>query len=74
KNNNFQEQRLRSRGTETEESVQQRLTRAIEELKFGEIDGMFDLIITNDDIERAYSILRKFVLNEVEALKKSRGM
>ncbi|KAH9413304.1 hypothetical protein DERP_007780 [Dermatophagoides pteronyssinus] len=68
------EQRLRSRGTETEESVQQRLQRAIEELKFGEIEGMFDLIITNDDIEKAYSILRQFILNEVEALKKSRGM
>lgn len=68
------EQRLRSRGTETEESIQQRLTRALEELKFGEIEGMFDLIITNDDIEKAYSILRQFIVNEVEALKKSRGM
>ncbi|KPM03179.1 guanylate kinase-like protein 1 [Sarcoptes scabiei] len=68
------EERLRGRGTETEESLRRRLDRAIDELRFGQIEGMFDLIITNDDIDQAYSILREFVVEDVEALKKSRGM
>ena len=56
---------MRSRGTETEQSLRQRLDRAIEELRFGEIEGMFDLIITNDDIDKAYSILREFIVEVI---------
>ncbi len=57
-----QEDRLRNRGTETEESIKRRLDRAIEELRFGEIQGMFDLTITNDDFEKAYEMLRDFIV------------
>ena len=53
---------MRNLGTETEESIKRRLDRAIEELRFGELEGMFDLTITNDDFERAYEMLRNFIV------------
>ncbi|KAI2804579.1 hypothetical protein BLOT_003566 [Blomia tropicalis] len=68
------EDRLRNRGTETEESIKRRLDKAIEELRFGEIEGIFDLTITNDDFEQAYEVLRSFIVEDVEALKRIRGM
>jgi guanylate kinase len=54
------ERRLRSRGTEKEESIRQRLDRAKEELEFGRTAG-FDRIITNDDLETAYKELDQWV-------------
>ncbi|CAG9982056.1 unnamed protein product [Clonostachys byssicola] len=54
------EKRLRGRGTETEDSVQQRLNRAKEEIAFAE-QGGFDKIITNDDLEKAYKELDEWV-------------
>ena len=53
---------MRNLGTETEESIKRRLDRAIEELRFGELEGMFGLTITNDDFERAYEMLRNFIV------------
>ena len=44
------EQRLRGRGTETEEKIQLRLAQAKNEIKRA---GEFEYIITNDDLERA---------------------
>ena len=61
------EQRLRSRQTETEESLQKRLKTAEEELKFGaEGNGNFDIVITNDSLDKAYDELRAFVLPEID--------
>jgi guanylate kinase len=44
------EQRLRSRGTESEEAIARRLGRSAEELKQA---PQFDVTIVNDDLERA---------------------
>ena len=44
------EQRLRSRGTESEEAIAKRLGRSAEELKQA---PQFDVTIVNDDLERA---------------------
>ena len=44
------EQRLRSRGTESEESIQKRLGRSAKELDEAE---RFDVTIVNDDLDRA---------------------
>ncbi len=52
------EQRLRTRGTESEESIQKRLGRSSKEL--GEA-GKFDVTIVNDDLERAVSQTKKVV-------------
>ena len=55
------EQRLRGRGTETEESVQKRLRQAKNELEYSKTPGVHDIIIVNDDLETAYKELEDFV-------------
>lgn len=47
--------------------MQRRLERAIEELRFGEVEGIFDLMITNESVDPAYQMLRDFIV-EVIAL------
>ena len=49
--------RIRGRGTDSEEAIQRRLTRAREELK---AQHEFDAVVINDDLESA--------LNQVETL------
>merc|ERR1712198_27530 len=44
------EARLKSRGTETEDSLQRRLDAAKVDLEYGEAPGNFDLVIVNDDL------------------------
>jgi guanylate kinase len=44
------ENRLRGRGTESEESIRERLNKAAEELRFA---GQFDHLIVNDQLDRA---------------------
>ena len=55
------ERRLRSRGTETEESLILRLERARRELEYAEQGGLHDKIIVNDDLDKAYAELEGFV-------------
>ncbi|KAF1854574.1 hypothetical protein Lal_00005781 [Lupinus albus] len=57
------EKRLRGRGTETEESIQQRLTRAQDELAWAK-NAEFDKILVNDDLEKTYQELDAFVYRE----------
>lgn len=56
------EQRLRSRGTDSEEAIVKRLGRSAEELKQA---PHFDVIIVNDDLQRAVNeakqIIEKFI-------------
>eukprot|EP00297_Palpitomonas_bilix_P018339 CAMPEP_0113886262 /NCGR_PEP_ID=MMETSP0780_2-20120614/11440_1 /TAXON_ID=652834 /ORGANISM="Palpitomonas bilix" /LENGTH=187 /DNA_ID=CAMNT_0000874423 /DNA_START=93 /DNA_END=656 /DNA_ORIENTATION=- /assembly_acc=CAM_ASM_000599 len=47
------EKRLRGRGTETEEAIQKRLGNAAGEMKKMEVDGFWDAIIENDDLDKA---------------------
>jgi guanylate kinase len=56
------EKRLRSRGTDPEETIQKRMKNAREEmLKSSE----FDHVVVNDDFERAYSELKAKVLGAI---------
>jgi len=64
------EERLRVRGTETEESLQKRLGSAAKEMEYGEEDGNFDIIVVNDDLETAYRTLREFLVQHFEDLGK----
>ncbi|XP_030748401.1 guanylate kinase isoform X1 [Sitophilus oryzae] len=59
------ENRLRGRNTENEESLQQRLTVANEELVYGNTPGNFDLIIINNDLNHAYNALKGFLVQNV---------
>lgn len=52
------EQRLRGRGTETEDKILTRLANASKELEYGDGEGNFHRVIVNDDLDRAYSELR----------------
>ncbi|KAF7561544.1 hypothetical protein G7046_g2596 [Stylonectria norvegica] len=54
------EARLRGRGTETEQSIQQRLNRAQEELAYSK-SASFDKIITNDNLDQAYRELDEYI-------------
>lgn len=58
------EQRLRGRGTEKEESIQKRLAQAKNELDYSKTEGVHDLIIVNDDLEKAYTELEEFVFKK----------
>lgn len=52
------EQRLRSRGTDSEEAIVKRLARSAEELKQA---PQFDRTIVNDDLQRAVAETRKVI-------------
>lgn len=66
------ENRLRGRGTETEEAIQRRLGNAAKEIEYGEQDGAFDRIFVNNDVEKTVDemveVLREWFpqLKEVE--------
>jgi guanylate kinase len=49
------ERRLRSRATDSADVIEQRLAKAKEELTHY---GLYDYLIVNDDLERAYDFLR----------------
>ncbi|KAM7272121.1 hypothetical protein ACFE04_031335 [Oxalis oulophora] len=55
------EDRLRSRGTETEEQIQKRLRNAKAELEQGESSGIFGHILYNDNLEECYENLKKLL-------------
>eukprot|EP00968_Pinguiococcus_pyrenoidosus_P016510 scaffold1596_cov302-Pinguiococcus_pyrenoidosus.AAC.79 len=52
------EERLRGRGTETEDKIQKRMGNARGEMDYGLEDGNMDKIITNDDLEEATASLQ----------------
>ncbi|KAI0125051.1 guanylate kinase [Xylariales sp. AK1849] len=60
------EQRLRGRGTEDEDAVSKRLEQAKLELEYAKQPGVHDLIIVNDDLEKAYKELESFVYKPVK--------
>ncbi|KAH8742272.1 guanylate kinase [Diaporthe sp. PMI_573] len=55
------EARLRSRGTENEEQIQKRLAQARVELEFADTPGVHDLVIVNDDLDKAFRELEAFI-------------
>ncbi|XP_077500167.1 guanylate kinase isoform X1 [Amblyomma americanum] len=58
------EERLRGRGTESEESLRRRLAKASEEIAYGENQGNFDLLLVNDNLKGAYNRLRDYLIKE----------
>ncbi|XP_003747018.1 guanylate kinase [Galendromus occidentalis] len=66
------EDRLRNRGTETEKSLNLRLSRALTEIAYGEQQGNFDLLIVNDRLKAAYASLETFLRKEIEGLSGDR--
>jgi len=57
--------RLVGRGTETEDAVRARLKAALEEIAYVQGDpNVVDVIVVNDEVDRAYSTLEKVALGE----------
>ncbi|VBB33206.1 unnamed protein product [Acanthocheilonema viteae] len=65
----YQEQRLRARKTETEESLKKRMKHAEDDLNAVDAEpGLFDFVIINDDFERAYNDFIKAIEEELAEL------
>lgn len=60
------EERLRGRGTESEESLRRRISNARSEIEYGLEAGNFDAIVYNDDLEKAVEDFRIAVLKMYE--------
>ncbi|KIP05502.1 hypothetical protein PHLGIDRAFT_119800 [Phlebiopsis gigantea 11061_1 CR5-6] len=55
--------RLQGRGTETEASVAKRLATALKEIDYAK-EGAHDLVVVNDDLQRAYDLFKRVALGE----------
>ncbi|XP_015107097.2 guanylate kinase isoform X4 [Camelus dromedarius] len=60
------EQRLRQRNTETEESLAKRLAAARADMESSKEPGLFDLIIVNDNLDKAYWALKEALSEEIK--------
>ena len=45
------------------------MSRAADEIAYGEVPGNFDLIVVNDDVDAVEQQLKEFLSPHVEALK-----
>ncbi|XP_063308879.1 guanylate kinase isoform X1 [Pelobates fuscus] len=66
------EKRLRDRKTESEESLQKRLKAAREDIAISKEHGLFDSVVINDDLEEAYTNLKKSLAQEIEKAQKAK--
>ncbi|KAJ4473749.1 guanylate kinase/L-type calcium channel beta subunit [Lentinula aciculospora] len=57
-------ERLRGRGTETETSIQKRLDTALKEIQYAKEPRVHDLVVVNDDLDRAYHLFKQIALGE----------
>jgi guanylate kinase len=55
-------ERLRKRGTETEETLQTRIERAKKEIEYA---GRFDEVVENDDLDTAYNQIKEIVIKYI---------
>jgi guanylate kinase len=56
--------RLQKRGTDSNAAVQKRLATALNEIQFAKEPNVHDIVIINDDLDRAYSLFRKVAQGE----------
>lgn len=56
--------RLQNRGTETDASLQKRLATALKEIQFAKEPNVHDLVIINDDLDRAYDLFKRVAQGE----------
>ncbi|KII85766.1 hypothetical protein PLICRDRAFT_114960 [Plicaturopsis crispa FD-325 SS-3] len=57
-------ERLAGRGTDTEAAVQKRLATALKEIAYAQEPGVHDVVIVNDDLDRAYELFKRVALGE----------
>ena len=62
------EERLRSRQTDSEDAIQKRLNQAKNEMAFAEsAEAPHDKVVVNDDLHKAYSEVREFIVGGKDA-------
>jgi guanylate kinase len=59
-------ERLKGRGTETEASIRARLEAALREVEYARAPNVHDIVIVNDDLDKAYKAFEKVALGESE--------
>ena len=59
------EKRLKARGTETEQTLKNRLDTALRELQYAATKNVFDITVINDDYDAAYQELNMYVAKEL---------
>jgi guanylate kinase len=57
-------ERLQGRGTDSASAVQKRLAMALKEVEFAKEPGVHDMVIVNDDLDRAYGLFKQVALGE----------
>ncbi|XP_040895750.1 guanylate kinase 1b [Toxotes jaculatrix] len=67
------EKRLRDRQTETEESLQKRLEAARIDMELSNEPGVFDVVIINDDLEKAYEELKEILNEEIKKVQEAQS-
>ncbi|XP_030583427.1 guanylate kinase 1b isoform X1 [Archocentrus centrarchus] len=67
------EKRLRDRQTETEESLQTRLEAARIDMELSKEPGVFDVVIINDDLEKAYEELKEILDEEIKKVQEAKS-
>lgn len=65
------EQHLRRRNTETEESLAKRLASAWVDMESSKKQGLFDLVIINDNLDMAYQTLEEALAEEIKKVQKT---
>ena len=56
--------RLQQRGTDSNVAVQKRLEMALNEIQFAKEPNVHDVVIVNDDLDRAYTLFKKVAQGE----------
>jgi guanylate kinase len=56
--------RLQRRGTESEASMLKRLATALTEIEYAKEPNVHDIVIVNDDLDRAYEQFKRVALGE----------
>ncbi|KAI0065640.1 guanylate kinase [Artomyces pyxidatus] len=56
--------RLVGRGTETDAAVEKRMKTALNEIAYAKEPGAHDVVIVNDDLDRAYQLFKRVALGE----------
>jgi guanylate kinase len=56
--------RLEKRGTDSDVAVQKRLVMALNEIQYAKEPNVHDLVIVNDDLDRAYTLFKKVAQGE----------
>lgn len=57
-------ERLRGRGTDTDAAIQKRLAMSVKEIEYAKEPNVHDIVIINDDLDKAYREFKKVALGE----------